>query len=107
LVTCLENCLTPGDSPIKASIAEGCAILLKKELEDRLKLREIISDIYETRSKIVHRGGSIAIESEKSQLADLRLIAQDLLAILISRIDEFGNKKDLLNWILSQKLTSS
>ncbi|MFZ0011273.1 MAG: hypothetical protein WAL97_05140 [Halobacteriota archaeon] len=106
LVTCLENCLTPGDSPIKASIAEGCAILLKNELEDRLQLRETISKIYGTRSKILHSGGSIASEFEQAQLADLRLIAQNLLAVLIGRIDEFKDKKDLLDWIMKQKLTS-
>jgi hypothetical protein len=106
LVTCLENCLTPSDgSSIRASIAEGCAILLRDELEQRLQLKATVSEIYDIRSKIVHRGGDIASKQEKSRLADLRFIARGLLAVLIKRIDEFKEKKDLLRWIEKQKLT--
>jgi hypothetical protein len=107
LVTCLENCLTPGGERISASIAEGCAILLENELEDRLELRDKVSKIYSTRNKILHHGGTIASKVEESQLDDLRVIAQNLLAILIKRIDEFKDKKELLSWILRQKLTPS
>lgn len=106
LVTCLENCLTPGDgSSIRASIAEGCAILLEDELDQRLQLKATVLEIYDIRSKIVHRGGSITSKQEKSRLADLRLIARGLLAVLIKRIDEFKEKQSLLTWIESQKLT--
>jgi hypothetical protein len=106
LVTCLENCLTPnGGSPIGASIAEGCAMLLRDKLEQRLELKATVLEIYGIRSKIVHRGGSITSKREKSRLADLRRIARALLAVLIKCIDEFKEKKDLLTWIESQKLT--
>jgi hypothetical protein len=106
LVNCLENCLTPygSESAIRASIAEGCAILLTSELEQRLQLRKKVLDIYSVRSKIVHHGGSITKTSDKSHLAELRMIARDLLAVLIERINEFKVKQELLTWILEQKL---
>jgi hypothetical protein len=106
LVTCLENFLTPDDgSSIRASIAEGCAILLEDELQQRLQLKATVLEIYDIRSKIVHRGGSLASKQEKSLLDDLRLIARGLLAVLIKRINEFTKKHNLLTWIESQKLT--
>ena len=106
LVTCLENCLTPDDkySSIRASIAEGCAILLEDKLEERLPLRSRVLDIYDIRSKIVHGGATIANKQEKLCLDHLRVIAQGLLYVLIKRIDDFKDKDALLNWLTKQKL---
>jgi len=106
LVTCLENCLTPDDdySSIRASIAEGCALLLTADLEPRRQLRNAVLDIYGIRSKIVHSGQSITSEKNKLCLAYLRVIARDLLLVLIKQIDDFKSKEDLLKWLTEQKL---
>jgi hypothetical protein len=106
LVTCLENCLTPDDvySSIRASIAEGCALLLADDLEPRRQLRKAFLDIYDIRSKIVHSGQSITSEKDKSYLAQLHVIARDLLLALIKKIDDFKSKEDLLKWLTEQKL---
>jgi hypothetical protein len=105
LVTCLENCLAPGDgTPIGSSIAEACSILLKDELEQRLSLRSTVLQIYKVRSKIVH-GASLTSKLETSLLDQLRVITRRLLAVLIERIDEFKDKEALLTWIQRQKLT--
>jgi hypothetical protein len=106
LVTCLENCLTPDDdySSIRASIAEGCALLLTADLEPRRQLRKAVLDIYGIRSKIVHSGQSLTSEKNKLCLAYLRVIARDLLLVLIKQIDDFKSKEDLLKWLTEQKL---
>lgn len=108
LVTCLENCLTPkSDSPIRASISDGCALLIQDNLEQRLLLTATFKKIYNLRSDIVH--GRIRSSKQKNDLdsclVNLRSIAQSLLAVLIKRMDEFENKGDLLKWIEEQKLT--
>ncbi|MGZ8874844.1 MAG: hypothetical protein ACXW1E_09010, partial [Halobacteriota archaeon] len=106
LVTCLENCLTPNDnSSIRASVAEGSALLLQDDLEPRKKLRAHVLKIYGIRSGIVHRGKRITSEQDKLCLAKLRVIAQNLLLVLIKQhINSFKSKQDLLNWLTEQKL---
>lgn len=62
LITCLETFLTSEyGSPIRNTVAEGCAIFLESTLESRKYIKQRIKKFYKQRNSISHSGGSKSI----------------------------------------------
>ena len=102
LVTCLETFLTPaGTEPIATAVAEGLAILVFDDLENRKRLKRRIKDVDGKRSRVSHGGRKAVLDAD---LNDLREIAWHLTAHMIQRKDEFRTKSELLDWIEDQRL---
>ncbi|HEX8230518.1 MAG TPA: hypothetical protein VF826_14555 [Chloroflexia bacterium] len=103
LITCLETFLTPQDgNPIGAAIAEGTAIIVGTDLEERKALKKRVHKLYQMRSAITHGGRK---EVPEEQVAELTGIAQALIGQMIKRRAEFEDRDALLEWILDQKLS--
>jgi Apea-like HEPN len=102
LTSCLETFFTIKGEPIRANLAEGVAFVLAKGLADRKKLRERVKYLYGLRSTISHGGRTAILEEEA---AELRLIAGNLLAVMIDARSKFASTKELLDWIDDQKLS--
>lgn len=103
LITCLETFLTPRDgNPIGTAVAEGLALLIGADVNERVALKKEIKSYYSLRSGISHGGRKAVLQSEVTRL---RLLAATLLITLIKRRSEFTSQKDLFLWIEERKLT--
>lgn len=103
LITCLETFLTPRkNDPIRATVAEGVAMIVADDVEARKRLRRIVLDLYDQRSGVSH-GGHAAVSPVG--LKRLQAIAHALTSILIQREKEFSDKKDLAAWLVEQRLS--
>lgn len=102
LIICIETYLTPKDgNPIQTAIAEGAAIILSNELEQRKKIKRKVQNLYRKRSAVSHGGRKSILDSD---LNELIIIAGTLTIILVKKISEFQSQKELLHWIEDQKL---
>ncbi len=103
LITSLEAVLNPrGDRPIRMGIAEGVALLIGKELEQKRNLRNFIAKLYNQRSSVSHGGHPEVLESE------LRRLTSYIGAVvfeLLKKTGEFRSQKELLSWIDDLRLT--
>lgn len=103
LITSLECLLTPRDgNPIGTAIAEGVAIILGEDLDQRKKIKKRVKQLYGIRSGVSHGGKKAVLESD---LIELRNIVGAIIVKLANRIDDFTSQKDLLNWIEEKKLS--
>lgn len=103
LVTCLETFLTPkGRDPISNAVAEGVAILIGQNTEERRRIKKTVKDLYGRRSAVSH-GGKTAITD--SELRELTIIAGELTRTLIARMKNFASRDSLLDWVEEQKLS--
>jgi len=103
LVTCLESFLCPKDrDPISTSVAEGVALVLGENLDNRRRLKRKVKELYGIRSAITHSGLETVLDVD---LETLRNIALALTSALIKRADDFSKQQDLLDWIEDKKLS--
>jgi hypothetical protein len=105
-ITCLETFLTSeyGNS-IRNTVAEGSAIILKRDLEERKYIKQRINEFYKHRSSISHGGGSKNILD--SDITELKNFVQSFIQIMIKHRNDFKTRKDILEWIDDQKLSCS
>lgn len=96
LMTAVESFFETSQKSISNTIASGCALVLCKSLEDRLKLRSLVSKLYGLRSSISHFGEGKVIGSD---LAQFSLISWQLICFAIEIRDRFKNKKEFNQWI--------
>ena len=102
LTTCLEAFLTPRDgNPIGTAIAEGIAILLSDQLEERKRLKKRVKDLYGKRSGVSHGGKKAVLESD---LIELRDISKRLVHKVITLLGSVSSQKELLTVIEDAKL---
>jgi hypothetical protein len=103
LVTCLEVFFTPdkGD-PISNSIAEGTALVLGNDLNERKRLKKRVKELYGLRSKVSHGGHSSILNKD---VFDLKFIAMKLLVKMIKWRETFKNRKNLIDWLEDQRLS--
>lgn len=102
LTTCLETFLTPRDgNPIGTAIAEGVAILLSDNLDERKRLKKRVKDLYGKRSGVSHGGEKAVLDSD---LAELREVAKRLIQTVITLQPTVNSQKALLNKIEDAKL---
>ncbi len=95
LTTCLETFLTPKDgNPIGTAIAEGIAILLADNLEERKRLKKRVKDLYSKRSGVSHGGEKAVLESD---LVTLRDIAKRLIHKVITLRDKATSQRRCWN----------
>lgn len=105
LITAIETYLTPKDNaPITHAIAEGTAILIGSELEERRNIMSEVKSLYRKRSAVSH-GGAKSIQ--ETDLLTARFYALGLTQILISNLDEYTSHQDLFDQLEAKKLGSS
>jgi len=103
LLISIESLLTPKErEPIANAIAEGIALVLGEDLENRLSLKKRMKDLYGQRSGLSHGGSKDILESDLSHLQD---IAGRLLVWAIKQVDNFKSHQELFDWIEAQKLS--
>lgn len=103
LITAIETYLTPRENnPIGTAIAEGVAITLTDQLENRKKLKRKLKSYYSNRSSISHGGGKTILDSD---LAELTYISGRLTRWMIDHRSQFSTIAQLLEWVEDQKLS--
>jgi hypothetical protein len=99
----MEVLLTPRDgNPIGTAIAEGVAILVGADLENRRLLKKEVKRLYALRSSVSHGGRTVITNSD---VRALEKIAVRLATTLVERREELKSTKNLLQWIEDQKLS--
>jgi len=102
LITSLEAVLNPrGDRPIRVGVAEGVALLIGREIDQKRNLRDFIARLYDQRSSVSHGGHPEVLESELRRLTS---ITGAVIFELLKRTGEFKNQKELLSWLDDQRL---
>lgn len=90
LVIALEVLFSPGWNELKFRIAQRAAILLAKNADERMSIKDFLMRIYDARSKLVHAG-----ESPFSPTAKKKLTSEDL-----ARLGEYVRQAILRLFIL-------
>jgi hypothetical protein len=103
LISALEALLTRDiNFSIANSIAEGAAILLGEDLQEKISIRDDIKSYYGERSRLSHGESKTVSDTD---LERVRHYVVSLLLILIERRAEFDTQADLFSWIDRQKLS--
>lgn len=103
LTTCLEVFFTPKNRKhISNSIAEGTAIWISSNLEERKGIKERIKSLYSKRSKVSHGVSSLILDQE---IADLRILTRRVVTTMIKRRNELKKRVDIATWIKERKLS--
>jgi len=102
LITSLEAVLNPrGDRPIRMGVAEGVALLIGREIDQKRNLRDFIARLYNQRSSVSHGGHPEVLASELRRLTS---ITGAVIFELLKRTGEFKSQKELLSWLDDQRL---
>ncbi len=91
LITCLEIFFTPPQSdkdPITQNVAEGAALLIGKNVEEKKAIIEDIRKLYSLRSSLSHHGKGIVLDLDVRNLTQINLA---VLETLINKSDEFND----------------
>ncbi len=96
MIIALECLLLEKEANKKYLLAERCAFLLSNRFEDRIKIKELIEDVYELRNDIVHEGKRLNIRKKVSK--DLFTLIRELnIKFLMS--DEFKSMNDVQEFV--------
>jgi Apea-like HEPN len=92
------------DSPIKSTLAESSAALIKQDSE-KIKVYDLVRKCYDVRSKIVHSG---AFEIEYGDIKEVRMVfskvAFEAMKLMLNITKENGGEKDYFAAILKMKI---
>ncbi|RZK40714.1 MAG: hypothetical protein EOO90_13885 [Pedobacter sp.] len=98
LFTILESLLLlDTNMPIIESVCKYCSKLVFREVEDRKQVIELLKDLYNVRSKLIHHGKEV--DFEISALRKLQYIVVMLIEVLIKKTGQHKHKTSLLQEI--------
>ena len=102
LTVCLEVFFTPpkGD-PISNTIAEGTALWIGDNLEERKRIKQRIKQLYGVRSDVTHGSSKSIAERD---IAHLRILTRRVVSTMIQRRSELNERADIGVWIEEKKL---
>jgi hypothetical protein len=101
LITVLETFLTQGNSPITAQISESVPLMFNVELQQRLRMKKDLQELYALRGKISHHGSRAVLYSDFSRLHN---IVRGFLGAMTEYSRTFRTKDDLLKWVEQRRL---
>ena len=105
LVMALESLLIlNGEEPISNTLAERVAFLLGRDYEQRLELKSFLKQMYDLRSKVVHRGLKVESRDEIKRLTYITY-ATILRLIKNRRRMKVNTENDLRAWFERKKLS--
>ncbi len=103
LMICLETFLTPLEKePVTAAIAEGVALILGENLQQRKGWKGEVKSHYGKRCRISHGGKSSV---SKNDLAALTETVGRLLMWTLDNSDKFDSIRSLQDWLEDRKLS--
>ncbi len=106
LITCLETFLTQETGyPIRLTVAEGTAMIIRDNLDDRKKLKKRINYFYKQRSSLSHGGSSNKILN--SEIKELKGYVFSFIKTMIERRIEFKTCNELMDWLEDQRLDNN
>lgn len=98
LFTILESLLLLNtNTPIIESVCRYCSKLVFKTIDDRKQSIELLKNMYDVRSKLIHHGKEVSFELEN--LRKLQYIVVELFNVLVHKTKEHTSKQSLLNEI--------
>lgn len=101
LITCLEIIFTPESrDPIIQNIAEGVAILIGEDVNQKEDISERIRDLYDKRSSLSHHGKGTILDIDLCYLININI---KILSLLMELRKNFNCKKDFHKWIEYRK----
>lgn len=105
LVMALESLLVfNGEEPISNTLAERVAFLLERKYKQRLELKSFLKEIYDARSKVVHRGSKVESREKIKELTYISFAA--ILRFLKNRRRmKVKTEQDLRMWFEKKKLS--
>ena len=104
LMKVLEIFLNPeGDERIANAVAEGTALILGNEFEERREIKKHIRELYRIRNKIVH--GTSVNQQELGRITKLRYYAANLVRILLIMSPEWQSLDDIRAYLEYRKLS--
>lgn len=104
MIIALETLFTiEHGNPIGIQIAEGTALILGKDIEQRRVIKKLVKKFYGFRSAISHGGKKQITEGNYYSLLN---IVGSAIKILVGKNDTFHSQEDLLKWIEDMKLGS-
>jgi hypothetical protein len=101
LVSLESLLLRDSSEPIQGNLAERLAFLVGENLEERKEAVAITKDAYALRSNFVHHGRGI---DDVETLDKFLLQAWQGLANLISNLDNFARREDLISYLNDRRL---
>lgn len=96
LTTAIESFFETSQKSIAATIANGCALVLCNNLEDRLKMKSLIKRLYRLRSSISHFGRRTVVERD---LGEMSFISWQLICFAIKNRSRFESKAEFNSWV--------
>jgi hypothetical protein len=104
LMMVLETFLNPdGDEKIANAVAESTALLLGKDYDAKLEIKNQVKDLYRIRSKITH--GVSVNQKQLATVVLLRFYAIRLIRRVLRKSGEWNNAKDIRKYIETLKLS--
>lgn len=96
MIIALECLLLEKEANKKYLLADRCAFLLSNTFENRIKIKELVEDVYELRNDVVHEGKRLNIR--KKVLKGLFMLISELnIKFLLS--DEFKSMKAVQKFV--------
>lgn len=90
----LENFLSPSDQiQLTKTIAEGTAILLEKEVDERIRLNDFVKKLYKVRSSLVHGKSD---EVELAYVRSARVLSHRLIQAVVANRTTWIKQEDIL-----------
>ncbi len=104
MIIALESLFThEHGNPIGVQIAEGTALILGSEVEQRRQIKNLVKKFYGFRSAISHGGKKHITEGDYFSLLN---IVGSVITALVDINEKFQSQKDLLTWIEELKLST-
>jgi hypothetical protein len=85
-------------------IAESVAFLIRHSVEERKRIKDYQKKLWALRSNIAHSGGWS--EKDKRRLPGIQETVKQVIIALLERRKEFGSKKDLHQWVETQRFST-